>query len=119
MKEKIHDFLTFMMTYIKENQMENDKFMKMLCDDLYISYSTIGTEKQGAYTCARHTSQGRQTTYNVSLNDCDFNNNNNNNNNNIPNLSDYTLSDNIDSPYATQGVLQTMRTISQPSQPLF
>ena len=104
------------MDYIKTNQLEEDKFLKMLCDDLYISYSTIGTEYAGIYTCARQTSQGRQTTYNVSLNhefrfdspSCDSPL--------FPHLSrikkDYTLSDNLESPYATQDVLDTMRSIS-------
>lgn len=123
LKEDVHSFLNVLMDYIKVNQLEEDKFLKMLCDDLYISYNTIGTEYAGIYTCARQTSQGRQTTYNVSLN------------NNLrfdspsscqesplfPHLSRnnkkkkddvYTLSDNLDSPYATQDVLDTMRTVS-------
>jgi len=111
LKEEIHSFLNLLMGYIKTNQLEEDKFLKMLCDDLYISHNTLGTEYAGIYTCARQTSQGRQTTYNVSLNEfysCE-----------IPELHNlsrntafYTLSDNLDSPYATQDILDTMRNIS-------
>jgi len=98
-KVKTNQFLTFMKTYIKENNMEDNKFMKMLCDDLHISYSTIGTKQNSIYTCARQTSQGRQTTYHVTLHNVN---------------NDDNDDDNIDSPYATQGILQTMRAISQP-----
>ena len=112
-KNKISTFLKFMMNYIKDNNLKNDKFMKMLCDDLYISYQTIGTQKVGIFTCARQTSQGRQTTYNVSLNDdfddfivpiCPTETNI---------LNEYKLSDHIDSPYATQGVIDTINMLSQ------
>jgi hypothetical protein len=108
-KVKTNKFLTFMKTYIKENNMEDDKFMKMLCDDLYISYITIGTKKNSIYTCARQTSQGRQTTYHVVLNNDDYNDNSDDSNDNND-----SNNDNIDSPYATQGILETMRAISQP-----
>lgn len=151
LKEQVYSFLNELMDYIKTNQLEEDKFLKMLCDDLYISYNTIGTEYAGIYTCARQTSQGRQTTYNVSLNrefkciaspslslssswgsplfphvsrnnkskanpdrDNDSDSDSDNGNNST---SFYTLSDNLDSPYATQDVLDTIRTVSSTSSP--
>ena len=72
--------------------------MKMLYDDLNINYTMIGSYKLRLYSCARQTSQGRQSAYTVSLDDLT-------NNNNI-----------IDSPYATQSILYTMAQMSQYTQ---
>ena len=82
----------------------------------------MGTVNAGVYTCARQTSQGRQTTYNVSIhipsiplqNDDDSSDDDihKSKNHKYHNFSFYTPSDNLDSPYATQDVLDTMRSIS-------
>jgi len=37
--------------------------MKMLCDDVYITYTTMGQRQGQMYALARFTSQGRQQTY--------------------------------------------------------
>ena len=83
--------MEIMETYIKERSLENDKFMKMLYDDLNINYKLIGSHKLSMYSSARQTSQGRQSTYTVTLDD----------------------STNFVSPYATQTVLYTMNQMSQ------
>ena len=90
-KNKLKDFMEIMETYIKERSLENDKFMKMLYDDLNINYKLIGSHKLSMYSSARQTSQGRQSTYTVTLDD----------------------STNFVSPYATQTVLYTMNQMSQ------
>lgn len=100
LKNSIYDFIQLLIAYRKENNLEDDKFTKMLYDDLFITWKTIGTERCGIYSCARQLSQGRQTTYHVSLEE---------DNQTFP----YGLSDHIDSPYSTNSLMNTMLTCSQ------
>jgi uncharacterized protein YegL len=44
---------------------EKKQFIKVLMDDLYVSYKTMDTHRSHMYSCARQTSQGRQYSYNV------------------------------------------------------
>ena len=62
-KEKLKEFHKTMLNYIKDKCLENDPIMKMLCDDIYIAFKTIGTSVGSMYTTARQTSNGRQHTY--------------------------------------------------------
>jgi hypothetical protein len=62
-KNKLSDFRSLMLKYMKDNHMETEPIMKMLCDDIYICILTIGTTVGNMFSCARQTSQGRQETY--------------------------------------------------------
>jgi len=68
-KTELTEFHKIMVSYMKENQLENDPILKMLCDDMYIAYKTTGTSVGTMYTCARQTSNGRQQTYMCSITD--------------------------------------------------
>ena len=66
LKDQLNAFLTEMKKYMTENGLENDKLMKNLCDDIYISLRTFGTQFGAMYSSARQTSQGTQRCYTVS-----------------------------------------------------
>jgi Mg-chelatase subunit ChlD len=65
LKQKLRSFIEELKTYMEVNNADNDKFLKNLCDDIYISYRTIGTKYGSMYTGARQTSQGTQRCYTV------------------------------------------------------
>jgi len=65
LKEKLKNFYKEMKEYMTTESLLDDPFMKVLLDDIYISYKTIGTHLGQVYSGARQTSQGRQHTYTV------------------------------------------------------
>ena len=103
-KQELYDFFEVLTNYIKVNKLEDDKFLKMLCDDMYIAYNSFGKRYSALLSCARQTSQGSQTTYNVGIPEDD----------DTPSelFFNYSLSDSMDSPYSTQGVIDTMNVFS-------
>jgi AraC-like DNA-binding protein len=64
--ENLYKFIEEMKAYMAENNLNDDKFMKNLCDDIFISYRTFGTRYAAMYNTARQTSQGTQRCYTVS-----------------------------------------------------
>jgi hypothetical protein len=52
-----------MKKYMTENNLMDDKIMKNLCDDICITYRTIGTHLGTMYNMSRLTTQSRQQTY--------------------------------------------------------
>jgi hypothetical protein len=65
-RENLYKFIEEMKSYMKDNGLDDDKFLKNLCDDIYISYRTFGTRFAAMYNNARQTSQGAQRCYTVS-----------------------------------------------------
>lgn len=102
-KNKMKELMGEMKKYMKVNDLEDDKFMKNLCDDIYISYRTFGTIYSGMYTNARLTSQATQRCYTVSDTPIAE----------IPDTFDtHQLSNFDDTPYSTSVVLELMRSVS-------
>ena len=64
-KQNLQDIFRRMRRYMRMNNMEEDGIMKMLCDDICITYKTFGTKHGQMYSAARANSQGRQQTYNT------------------------------------------------------
>jgi hypothetical protein len=60
------DFIKEMKQFMTENNLLEDKFMKNLCDDIYICYQTFDTKFGDMYVSARLTSQGTQRCYTAS-----------------------------------------------------
>lgn len=64
-KKELKKFFEYMKTYMKDNHIVNDLFWKVLLDDIFIVYKTIGTEYAHLYSNSRQISQGMQHTYAV------------------------------------------------------
>jgi len=63
LKNDLRQLFKKMRDYMRVNYLTQDSFMKMLCDDLYITYTTMGKKEGQMFALARYTSQGRQQTY--------------------------------------------------------
>jgi hypothetical protein len=65
LKKSMKDVFKKMRTYMRENNLLDDPFMKLLCDDISITYQNMGKVNGLSFTYNRQTSQGRQKAYNV------------------------------------------------------
>jgi hypothetical protein len=131
-----------MKKYMVNNNLDDDKILKSLCDDIYVCYRTFDTRYGAMYVTSRQTSQGSQRCYTVSHTSCTETLSRNNvrtlrppsltrqvnktytrSSNSLPDLDDLFISDSDnelnhevsgfeDSPYSTRGATQTMRDIS-------
>jgi hypothetical protein len=66
LKKELENFMYEIKNYMIVSNITEDKFMKNLCDDIYICYRTIGTKFGHMFAAARQTSQGTQRCYTVS-----------------------------------------------------
>jgi uncharacterized protein YegL len=66
LKRKLAAFMEEMKQFMSDNELTEDKFMKNLCDDIYICFRTFDTKYGNMFCTARQTSQGAQRQYTVS-----------------------------------------------------
>jgi AraC-like DNA-binding protein len=66
LKLKLTNLLEEIKKYMEDNNLNEDKTLKNLCDDIYISYKTLGTMIGNMFCTARLTSQGSQRQYTAS-----------------------------------------------------
>jgi hypothetical protein len=64
-KSELRDAFRTIRKYMRMNLLLNDGLLKMICDDIVITYRTIGLGNGRAFAVARQTSQGRQQSYNT------------------------------------------------------
>jgi hypothetical protein len=65
LKKSMKDVFRKMRGYMRDNNMVDDPFMKLLCDDISITYQNMGKVNGLSFTYNRQSSQGRQKAYNV------------------------------------------------------
>jgi len=65
-QQSLMQFIKEMKQFMTDNNLVEDKFMKNLCDDIYICYQTFDTKFGDMYVSARLTSQGTQRCYTAS-----------------------------------------------------
>jgi hypothetical protein len=64
-KLKMQMLFDEMLKYMEDNNDKQNKFIKMLCDDIHISQKTVGTKYGKMCISSRQTSQGTQRIYTV------------------------------------------------------
>jgi hypothetical protein len=64
-KMKMQKLFDEMLKYMEDNNDKQNKFIKMLCDDIHISQKTLGTRYGRMCINSRQTSQGTQRIYTV------------------------------------------------------
>jgi uncharacterized protein YegL len=122
-RKKLSDFIEEMKEYMEDNSLTDDKFMKNLCDDIYICYRTFGTKFGNMYVTARQTSQGTQRCYTVTSTETDdmygrfppppvLRRNNNNVSLDDLTIMNHEVSTFDDAPYLTPTATRMMREIS-------
>jgi hypothetical protein len=129
-KKQMSDLLDEMMKYNDDNDNINEsKFIKNLCDDIYITRKTFGSSYGMMYSCARQTSQGTQRGYTVnttpiisesSLSPTRLTRHNNNSGSDLAHLfifdeeshGSYKVSNFEDAPYLSPTAMNVMRSIS-------
>jgi hypothetical protein len=138
LKTELKEFMDEMKKYMTDNNLNDDGFMKNLCDDIYISYRTFDTKFGAMYNAARQSSQGAQRCYTVShtpeepfichrpkltrqinatlwessLTSSPFDNLNNDDLTEDGNDMNHTVSNFEDTPYLTPTATQLMREMS-------
>ena len=67
LKEKMKALFRELRTYMRDHDMLEEPMLKMLCDDIFITYKTMNSAYGMMFAVARCSSQGRQQTYNTTI----------------------------------------------------
>ena len=102
----LNKFMGNIKTYMKANNLEEDQFMKELCDDIYISIHSLYSTHGNMFMEARISSQGNQRAYCIQNLDSLTTSKNSSLN--------HTLSRSTSSVYASCNELIVMRSCSKP-----
>jgi hypothetical protein len=70
LKKLLKDFFKEMRLYMEANDLSEDTFMKILCEDIHLSYVTLGTSEGYMLSESRNTSQRQQTLYRCGSDSC-------------------------------------------------
>jgi len=70
LKRKLKDFTVNIKAFMDENDLRDDAFMQTLCSDIFVCYSSIGTQYGHMFTSSRQTSQATQG---IHTNMCTYN----------------------------------------------
>jgi hypothetical protein len=62
-EEDIQAFYRKMKKFMTDNNLQDDVFMKVLCDDVYTSYKTVGRESSATFTVMRQRAHAREMSY--------------------------------------------------------
>lgn len=70
-KTKLNVFFKKMRSYMRTQNLLEDPFMKLLCDDILVLYKTSGKHYAEMYSISRHQSQTNETPYRVTSSQVD------------------------------------------------
>ena len=106
---EINTFLEKLKKYIHLTNQENNAFLKVLCDDLFVAVTVNNHKEKKMYIASRQSSQGDQrgyTTKNIEhlINKDDWDN-----------ISGHELSQTSDTPFTNKSKTSIYRSVSAPS----
>jgi hypothetical protein len=124
LKQEMKTVFKKMKMYMNTNNLEEDIFMKILCEDIHISYSTLGSREGNMLSQSRNTSQidqschrsgsayvrGRNIRRIVHLSDDENSNSDSDNDSVSTNVNKYDIS-NYNNQFITEDVYSTQDTI--------
>jgi len=107
-------FMGEMKTYMKDNDLEDDEFMRNLCDDIFVCTKSLYSTRGEMYLASRAVSQGKERAYNLrNLHDLEANTVQHPDMTVHRSLSDHAMSQNRTTAYASQGAAGLMRAVSE------
>jgi hypothetical protein len=64
-KRELKEAFRVIRKYMRVHHLHDDSLLQLLCDDISVTYRTVGSRDGNMYAISRYTSQGRQKSYNV------------------------------------------------------